>query len=215
MGDANPIHTLGDYSKPNYEGYKNTIELPVGSNMKGIDYAAGGRLRKLRPDKAWATIEELTEYEDEGWNDAIISGEENLNYENLDVEQLLGIMNRKVDTLMKDKISLMRRSEGILRMTTNKMYQPPPEPSRQEEFEHILMNFILDQEERVEQLEEYMKVIIGNFMQLSLKVTRRFKDKIREEGAREAVKEDDKGDEAAGGDAVMKGLEVPPTCTAT
>ncbi|GJT07133.1 hypothetical protein Tco_0841595 [Tanacetum coccineum] len=28
MGDANPIHTLGDYSKPSHEGYRITIELP-------------------------------------------------------------------------------------------------------------------------------------------------------------------------------------------
>ncbi|GKE52141.1 MAK10-like protein [Tanacetum coccineum] len=33
MGDENPIHTLGDYSKLSHEGYKNTIELPVGNNM--------------------------------------------------------------------------------------------------------------------------------------------------------------------------------------
>ncbi|GJV13947.1 zinc finger, CCHC-type containing protein [Tanacetum coccineum] len=33
MGDANPIRTLGDYSKPSYEGYRNTIELPVGNNV--------------------------------------------------------------------------------------------------------------------------------------------------------------------------------------
>nr|GEW72619.1 zinc finger, CCHC-type [Tanacetum cinerariifolium] len=32
MGDANPIRTLGDYSKPSNEGYKNTIELPEGNN---------------------------------------------------------------------------------------------------------------------------------------------------------------------------------------
>ncbi|GJQ98002.1 hypothetical protein Tco_0009141 [Tanacetum coccineum] len=175
MGDENPIRTLGYYSKPSHEGYRNTIELPVGNNVvplrsdtirlvqngclfhglrsedpnqhlkdflklvdsldldgenrertrlhlfqfslrdqasnwlerlptgsittwnlseawtrfkdllrkvpnhgldlwlqiqnfydhidgtpqKGIDYAAGGRLKKLRPDKAWATIERL------------------------------------------------------------------------------------------------------------------------------------------------------------
>ncbi|GKA94669.1 hypothetical protein Tco_0816707 [Tanacetum coccineum] len=29
MGDENPIHTLGDYSKPSHEGYRNTIELPT------------------------------------------------------------------------------------------------------------------------------------------------------------------------------------------
>ncbi|GKA92449.1 MAK10-like protein [Tanacetum coccineum] len=33
MGDENPICTLGDYSKPSHEGYRNTIELPVGNNM--------------------------------------------------------------------------------------------------------------------------------------------------------------------------------------
>ncbi|GKB48834.1 hypothetical protein Tco_0899587, partial [Tanacetum coccineum] len=33
IGDKNPIRTLGDYSKPSYEGYRNTIKLPVGNNM--------------------------------------------------------------------------------------------------------------------------------------------------------------------------------------
>ncbi|GKB93498.1 hypothetical protein Tco_0979635 [Tanacetum coccineum] len=33
MGDANPTRTLGDYSKPSHEGYRNTIELPVRNNV--------------------------------------------------------------------------------------------------------------------------------------------------------------------------------------
>ncbi|GJR48189.1 hypothetical protein Tco_1316292 [Tanacetum coccineum] len=33
MGDANHIRTLGYYSKPSHEGYKNTIELPEGNNV--------------------------------------------------------------------------------------------------------------------------------------------------------------------------------------
>ncbi|GJW94393.1 hypothetical protein Tco_0174065 [Tanacetum coccineum] len=33
MGDANPIRTLGDYSKLSHEGYTNTIELHVGNNV--------------------------------------------------------------------------------------------------------------------------------------------------------------------------------------
>ncbi|GJZ79526.1 MAK10-like protein [Tanacetum coccineum] len=33
MGDENPIHTLGDYSKPSHKGYRNTIELPDGNNV--------------------------------------------------------------------------------------------------------------------------------------------------------------------------------------
>ncbi|GJU06495.1 MAK10-like protein [Tanacetum coccineum] len=32
MGDANPIRTLGDYSKHSHEGSRNTIELPLGNN---------------------------------------------------------------------------------------------------------------------------------------------------------------------------------------
>ncbi|GJU93957.1 zinc finger, CCHC-type containing protein [Tanacetum coccineum] len=33
MGDENPIRTLGDYSKPSHEGYKNTIELLEENNV--------------------------------------------------------------------------------------------------------------------------------------------------------------------------------------
>ncbi|GJU38183.1 MAK10-like protein [Tanacetum coccineum] len=33
MGDENPIRTLGDYSRPNHEGYRNTIKLPDGNNV--------------------------------------------------------------------------------------------------------------------------------------------------------------------------------------
>ncbi|GJU16233.1 hypothetical protein Tco_1144199 [Tanacetum coccineum] len=33
IGDTNPIHTLGDYSRPSHEGYRNTIELPKWKNV--------------------------------------------------------------------------------------------------------------------------------------------------------------------------------------
>ncbi|GJX71327.1 hypothetical protein Tco_0308498 [Tanacetum coccineum] len=33
MGEENPIRTLGYYSKPSHEGYRNTIELPIGNNV--------------------------------------------------------------------------------------------------------------------------------------------------------------------------------------
>ncbi|GJR09185.1 zinc finger, CCHC-type containing protein [Tanacetum coccineum] len=33
MGDENPIRTLGDYSKPSHEGYRNTNELPEWNNV--------------------------------------------------------------------------------------------------------------------------------------------------------------------------------------
>ncbi|GJW88697.1 hypothetical protein Tco_0164037 [Tanacetum coccineum] len=122
-------------------------------HSKSIDYAVGRRLKKLRPDKAWAVIERLAQYENEGWNDAFIPKKVILNYKNPNIEQLLGIMEHKVDTLMKDTISLMGKSESVFRLATNEMYRPPSEPSRQEEFEHIVMNFVLDQEERIRQLQ--------------------------------------------------------------
>ncbi|GJU87923.1 hypothetical protein Tco_1295469 [Tanacetum coccineum] len=49
MGDENPIRTLGDYSKPSHEGYRNTIELLVGNNV--------------------ALLEDLALYDNESWND--------------------------------------------------------------------------------------------------------------------------------------------------
>ncbi|GJV86883.1 hypothetical protein Tco_1530821 [Tanacetum coccineum] len=88
-----------------------------------MDYAADGQLRKVSAEKAWATIEELARYKDEGWNDP-------------------------------------------------------------EAFEDLVMNFILDQEERVKQLEEYMGVIGNDFMQLCLEVIRRSKEEIRLENNR-------------------------------
>ncbi|GKF02913.1 hypothetical protein Tco_0029836 [Tanacetum coccineum] len=33
MGDVNPIRTLGDYSRPSHEGYRNTIKLLEGNNV--------------------------------------------------------------------------------------------------------------------------------------------------------------------------------------
>ncbi|GJR83877.1 hypothetical protein Tco_0154662 [Tanacetum coccineum] len=116
-----------------------------------VDYATGGRLRKLNAEKARATIEEL-----------------------------LGVMECKVDTLMKEAISLIGKSESVFGMTSNTMYQLPSEPSRQEEFEHIVMNFVLDQEERTRQLEDYMQSITDEFMEFSSEVTQKLKERIKE-----------------------------------
>nr|GEV75452.1 zinc finger, CCHC-type [Tanacetum cinerariifolium] len=197
MKDENPIRTLGDYSRPSHEGYRNTIELPEGNNVvplrsdtirlvqngcsfhelrsedpnqhlkdflklvksldlngdnmermrmrlfqfflrdqarnwlerlpaesistwealtalqifydrindalkKTIDYAAEGRLRKLSAEKGWATIEKLSQYKDEGWNNPIIPERGSLDYENLDMQRILRVMEYNVDMLMKD-----------------------------------------------------------------------------------------------------------------
>ncbi|GJT76040.1 hypothetical protein Tco_1042765 [Tanacetum coccineum] len=49
-GDENPIRTLGDYSKPSHEGYRNTIELPVGNNVVPLRSDNIRRTAKLRND---------------------------------------------------------------------------------------------------------------------------------------------------------------------
>ncbi|GKF48561.1 hypothetical protein Tco_0141812 [Tanacetum coccineum] len=90
-------------------------------------------------------------------------------------------MKRKVGTLMDEAILLIGRSESIFGMSSNIVHRLPPEPPQKEAFEDLVMNFILYQEDRVKQLEEYMKVIGSDFMQLSLEVIRRLKEEIRSE----------------------------------
>ncbi|GJS22424.1 hypothetical protein Tco_0451056 [Tanacetum coccineum] len=74
----------------------------------------------------------------------------------------------------------MGKSESVFQLTTNEIYRHPSEPSRQEEFVHIVMNFIFDQEERIRQLEDYMQVIVEEFMEFSSEVARRLKERIKE-----------------------------------
>ncbi|GJS30604.1 hypothetical protein Tco_0491224 [Tanacetum coccineum] len=144
-------------------------------------------LRRRRPTKenkckkAWATIKELARYEDEGWNDPVFPEEESLDYKNPNIEQLLGVMECKVDMLMKNAISLMGRSKDVCGMTSDIMPQLPPKTSRWEAFQDLVMNFIFDQEEKVKQLEEYMSVIGSDFMELSLEVIVKLKEEIRME----------------------------------
>nr|GEU35609.1 hypothetical protein [Tanacetum cinerariifolium] len=48
MGDEKPICTLRDYSKPSHEGYRNTIELPVGNNVYLFDPTPSAKRKKKR-----------------------------------------------------------------------------------------------------------------------------------------------------------------------
>ncbi|GJR59478.1 zinc finger, CCHC-type containing protein [Tanacetum coccineum] len=75
-------------------------------------------------------IEKLAEYEDEGWNNPVNPEDGDLNYENPDIKQLLGIMEHKVDALMNNALSEMGKSQGMFEMTRNEMYRQLPEPSR-------------------------------------------------------------------------------------
>ncbi|GJW47710.1 hypothetical protein Tco_0079356 [Tanacetum coccineum] len=90
MGDENPICTLGDYSKPSHEGYRNTNEFPIGNNVvplrsdtiwlvqngcsfhglrRTIDQSVDGKLCDLNPEESWAILEDLALYDNESWND--------------------------------------------------------------------------------------------------------------------------------------------------
>ncbi|GKC57104.1 hypothetical protein Tco_1084702, partial [Tanacetum coccineum] len=78
MGDENPIRILGDYSKPSHEGYRNTIELPVGNNVaplqsdtirRTINQSASGKLCDLNAKESWELLEDLALYDNESWND--------------------------------------------------------------------------------------------------------------------------------------------------
>ncbi|GKC26994.1 hypothetical protein Tco_1034288 [Tanacetum coccineum] len=88
MGDENPIRTLGDYSKPSHEGYRNTIELPVGNTVVPL---RSDTIRLVQNGCSFYELwfedpnqhlkdflklvdsldlnEDLTLYENESWND--------------------------------------------------------------------------------------------------------------------------------------------------
>ncbi|GJS21623.1 hypothetical protein Tco_0450255 [Tanacetum coccineum] len=70
------------------------------ATQMAIDYAAGGRLRKLRAEVAWVTIEDLAQYEDEEWDDPIFLEKGSLDYINATLEQELESMNCQVESLM-------------------------------------------------------------------------------------------------------------------
>nr|GEU46226.1 zinc finger, CCHC-type [Tanacetum cinerariifolium] len=82
-------------------------------------------------------IEELAQYEDEGWNNLVNPEDGDHNYENPDIEKLLGIMEHKVNALMNNALS-----KG------------------------------LD--------EDYMQVIAEEFIESSLEVAGRLKERIKE-----------------------------------
>nr|GEX65961.1 MAK10-like protein [Tanacetum cinerariifolium] len=69
LRDKNPIRTLGDYSKPSYEGYRNTIELPIGNNMVPLrpdtirDFAKPVKAIGLPQDVSSTSDRHLIEFE--------------------------------------------------------------------------------------------------------------------------------------------------------
>nr|GEU39181.1 zinc finger, CCHC-type [Tanacetum cinerariifolium] len=170
MGDANPIRTLGDYSKPSHEGYRNTIELPEGFHVVPLRSDTIERIVKLRND-----IPMFQQHQGESISEAWTRFKDLLRkvpHHGIDLWLQVQIFYDRIDHILKRTIDYAAkgRSEDVCGMTSDMMRQLPPKPSRQEAFEDLVMNFILDQEEKVKQLEEYMSVIGSDFMQLSLEV---------------------------------------------
>ncbi|GKA55442.1 zinc finger, CCHC-type containing protein [Tanacetum coccineum] len=63
------------------------------TTQMAIDYAADGRLSKLRPEKAWETIEDLAQHkEEEEWNDLIFSERRSPDYIDATLKQELESM---------------------------------------------------------------------------------------------------------------------------
>nr|GEW82841.1 hypothetical protein [Tanacetum cinerariifolium] len=71
-----------------------------------IDYGAGERLRKLRPKKAWKAIEDLTQHEEEEWNDLIFFEKESPDYIDATLKQELESVQCRVESLMRNEVLL-------------------------------------------------------------------------------------------------------------
>ncbi|GJX79591.1 hypothetical protein Tco_0327740 [Tanacetum coccineum] len=66
------------------------------TTQMAIDYAAGGRLRKLRQEEAWKTIEDLAQYEEEEWNDPTFSKKGSPDYIDATLEQELEKVDKTI-----------------------------------------------------------------------------------------------------------------------
>ncbi|GJT45325.1 reverse transcriptase domain-containing protein [Tanacetum coccineum] len=79
MGDENPIHTLGDYSKPSHEGYRKTIKLltnnpdvPTTSwriSIRSMDSFQGPTPKIPSSWHRPLALKDLALYDNESWND--------------------------------------------------------------------------------------------------------------------------------------------------
>ncbi|GJR02466.1 hypothetical protein Tco_0525450 [Tanacetum coccineum] len=76
-----------------------------------IDYAAGGRLRKLRPEEAWKTIEDLAQYEEEEWNEP-----ESPDYIDASLEQELESIEYRVKSLMRNEVLLEYEEDQVRKL---------------------------------------------------------------------------------------------------
>ncbi|GJQ89711.1 zinc finger, CCHC-type containing protein [Tanacetum coccineum] len=120
------------------------------TTQMAIDYAAGGRLRKLRPEEAWETIEDLAQYEEEEWNEP-----KSPDYIDATLEQELESMEYRLESLM--------RNEVLLEYEVGFTFLKRP---YQEELEAQILKLIDDQEDQIRKLEEDIRITKDTFMYL-------------------------------------------------
>nr|GEU40340.1 zinc finger, CCHC-type [Tanacetum cinerariifolium] len=160
MGDVNQPRTLGDYSQPIHEGYQNTIELPEGDNVLPLrsdtirlvqNECAFHELWSEDPNqhlKDFLKLMDSLDFNEEEWDDLIFPEKGSLNYENANMEQRLENMEYQVDSLIKDAISLVGKSENLCGIMRNEGGYLSLELPHQEAVEGLVVNLILDEEEK-------------------------------------------------------------------
>ncbi|GKC31205.1 hypothetical protein Tco_1038499, partial [Tanacetum coccineum] len=121
-----------------------------------IDYARGGRLRKLRPEEAWETIEDLAQHEEEEWNDPIFSEKGSPDYIDATLERELESMECRVESLM--------RNEVLLEYDVGFMF---PKSPYYKELEARILNLIDHRDDQVTQLKEDIRKTKDTFMCLA------------------------------------------------
>ncbi|GJU41452.1 MAK10-like protein [Tanacetum coccineum] len=120
MGDANPIRTLGDYSKPSHEGYRNTIELPVGNHVdcktpqRYPDVPTTSRIISLR---SMDLFQGLTPKSPSSWHRSLAPNARLSKFE-ANFKQQQSEMTNKIDTVLK---AIIDRIAGTLPSDTNKL----------------------------------------------------------------------------------------------
>ena len=100
-------------------------------------------------------------------------------------EQLFENIKSQIEKLMKAEVPLV---EGNANEDINAIGRHAfPHPSRQDEFEGIMLTFMNNQERQIQQLEAHLKNTRNVFMELAEKFISRIKEKIREEASHKKI----------------------------
>nr|GEU52100.1 integrase, catalytic region, zinc finger, CCHC-type, peptidase aspartic, catalytic [Tanacetum cinerariifolium] len=119
MRDANPIRTLGNYSKPSHEGYKNTIELLDGNNVYCME------------DPEQAFVEYASSHTDEAGglvSNFMASQDARLSKFKADFKQQQSDMTHKIDTVLKaitDRMAGALPSDTVKKLKLNDNFTSP------------------------------------------------------------------------------------------